>query len=397
MKRIHVTVGLLVIALGALAQSGASNIEFVENKGQWDPRVHFKGELPNGALFLEKTGFTVLLYNGDDLMAMTSLHHGVKAGTGSYRGGSSATANAPGGLPGKPDMLRGHTYRVSFEDADPGVEILPDKALPGYNNYLIGPDTTKWGRNCKVFQGVTYRNIYPNIDVRYYTNNGQLKYDIIVHPGGDLSRVRMQYTGADKLSTHKGKLLIGTSVGTVTQLAPVSYLSNEAGRTDIRCRPSIHNGNVVSFDVPDHDPNATLVIDPVIIFCSFTGSKVSNWGFTATPGPDGSFFAGGIVFGSAFPYTTGAIQPTYGGGQFDVGIIKLNSSGSSKVFATYLGGTDSETPHSLICDGSGELVVLGRTYSGPTFTRSVLIGPGGNADMFVIKMNAAGNGLIGGV
>jgi len=336
-----ITIGLLFVALGAIAQDGASNIEFVENKGQWDPRVHFRGDLPNGELFLEKTGFTVLLYNGDDLAAMTALHHGVKGGTGAYRGGPAATANVPAGVTGKPDMLRAHAYRVSFADASADVDIVPDKPLPGYNNYLIGPDTGKWGRNCKVFQGVTYRNIYPNIDVRYYTNNGQLKYDIIVHPGGDLNRVRMQYTGADKLNTHKGQLLIGTSVGTVTQLAPVSYLSNEQGRSDIRCRYSIHNGNTVSFDVPEHDANATMVIDPVIIFCTFTGSKVSNWGFTATPGPDGSFFAGGIVFGSAFPYTTGAIQPTYGGGQFDVGIIKFNSNGSTKVFATYLGGSDS--------------------------------------------------------
>ena len=392
-----ITIGLLFVALGAIAQDGASNIEFVENKGQWDPRVHFRGDLPNGELFLEKTGFTVLLYNGDDLAAMTALHHGVKGGTGAYRGGPAATANVPAGVTGKPDMLRAHAYRVSFADASADVDIVPDKPLPGYNNYLIGPDTGKWGRNCKVFQGVTYRNIYPNIDVRYYTNNGQLKYDIIVHPGGDLNRVRMQYTGADKLNTHKGQLLIGTSIGTVTQLAPVSYLSNEQGRSDIRCRYSIHNGNTVSFDVPEHDANATMVIDPVIIFCTFTGSKVSNWGFTATPGPDGSFFAGGIVFGSAFPYTTGAIQPTYGGGQFDVGIIKFNSNGSTKVFATYLGGSDSETPHSLICDGAGELVVLGRTYSGATFTHSTLIGPGGGADMFVVKMNAAGNGLIGAV
>lgn len=408
-KGFYIVIGLMVAALRGFAQDGASNIEFVENKGQWDPRVRFKGELPNGALFLEKTGFSVLLYNSDDLTAMTDAHHGKTSGTASYSGGAktaavsavagqgTAVGERPAGGAGKPALLRAHAYRVNFTDANADVEIVPDKPLPGYNNYLIGPDTSTWGRNCRVFQGVTYKNIYPNIDVRYYTNDGQLKYDIVVHPGGDINRVRMQYTGADKLTTHKGQLLVGTSVGDVTQLAPVSFLSSEQGRTDIRCKYSIHNGNTVSFDVPDHDAGATLVIDPVIIFCSFTGSKASNWGFTATPGPDGSMYAGGIVFGTAFPYTTGAIDPVYGGGQFDVGILKLNSNGSTKVFATYLGGDDTETPHSLICDASNELIVLGRTYSGPTFTKSTLIGPGGGADMFVVKMNAAGNGLIGAV
>src|SRR6185312_7221940 len=233
--------------------------------------------LPNGELFLEKTGFTVLLYNGDDLAAMTALHHGVKGGTGAYRGGPAATANVPAGVTGKPDMLRAHAYRVSFADASADVDIVPDKPLPGYNNYLIGPDTGKWGRNCKVFQGVTYRNIYPNIDVRYYTNNGQLKYDIIVHPGGDVSKIRMNYAGPDRLSLHRGKLTIATSVGAVTELAPASYLYNDQGRTDISSKYVIKNGNTVSFSIPDHDLGATLIIDPTIVFVTFTGSKISNW------------------------------------------------------------------------------------------------------------------------
>jgi gliding motility-associated-like protein len=378
----YIILALTLAGLRTFGQ-GASNIEFVENKGQWDPRVQFKGEISTGALFLEKKGFSALLYNPDDLDRIMKMEHG--------RGGAAATRRARG----PEDLLHAHAYRVTFAGASDQVQIVPDKALPGYNNYFIGNDRSKWAGNCRVFQGATYRNLYPNVDVRYYTNNGQLKYDIIVHPGGDVSRIRMQYDGADRLSTKKGELIVGTSVGDVRQLAPYSYLSNEKGRADIRCRYTIHDGNTVTFDVPDHDPDATLIIDPTIVFATFTGSKVSNWGFTATPGPDGSFFAGGIVFGEAFPWTTGALQPSYGGGSFDVGIIKFNSSGTTKVYATYMGGDDSETPHSLICDGQGNLVILGRTYSGITFPQSKLIGAGGGADMFVARLNPAGNALTG--
>ncbi|HLZ87075.1 MAG TPA: PKD domain-containing protein, partial [Puia sp.] len=379
-------------------------------KGQWDPRVQFKGELPTGALFLEKKGFSAVLYNPEDLMRLTEAHHGIKGagsakpgGSGGSGGGGIAKMAAstgsvlktggPGGVPAA-DQLRAHAYRVSFADANEDVTIVPDKILPGYNNYFIGNDPSKWGSNCRVFQGVTYQNLYPNIDVRYYTNEGQLKYDIIVHPGGDVRRIRMRYEGADRLSIRKNQLVVGTSVGAVTQLSPYSYLYNQQGRTDIRCRYVIRNGNMVSFDLPDHDSSATLIIDPTVIFCSFSGSKVSNWGFTATPGPDGSFFFGGIVFGSAFPFTTGALEPSYSGGAFDVGLLKLNASGTSKVYATYLGGNDSETPHSLICDAQGNLIVLGRTYSS-TFPFLTQEGSGGGADMFVAKINASGSKLIG--
>ncbi|GGB16444.1 DUF7948 domain-containing protein [Puia dinghuensis] len=400
-KRAFYIVILTATVLRAVAQPGASNIEFVENKGQWDPRVQFKGELPTGALFLEKKGFSAVLYHPDDLQRLSEAHHGIQGGmmgadTKNQKMAASVGAALKGGAAGiaPVDQLRAHAYRVSFADASDDVTIVPDKILPGYNNYFIGNDQSKWASNCRVFQGVTYRNLYPNIDVRYYTNEGQLKYDIIVHPGGDVRRIRMHYEGADRLSIRKGQLVVATSVGAVTNLSPYSYLYNQQGRTDIRCRYTIHNGNTVSFDVPDHDSSATLIIDPTVVFCSFSGSKVSNWGFTATPGPDGGFFFAGIVFGSAFPFTTGAIQPGYGGGQFDVGLVKLNSSGSNKVYATYLGGDDSETPHSLICDAQGNLVMLGRTYSS-NFPVLTSVGPGGGADMFVARLNASGTKLLG--
>ena len=373
----------MLVCLKGVAQAGASNIEFVENKGQWDSRVKFRGEISNGSLFLEKGGCTVMLYHPDDLTRLSEERHG-----GQVAGGKTGRSG---------DSLRSHAYRMNFVGANDQVTIVPDKALPGYNNYFIGSDPSKWKGNCKVYQGVTYHDLYPGIDIRYYTNAGQLKYDLIVHPGADVSRIRMQYDGVDRLSTKKDQLIATTSVGAVTQLAPYSYTFDERrGRAEVRCRYVIHDGNTVSFDVDEHDAGATLIIDPTIVFCSFTGSKISNWGFTATPGPDGSFFAGGIVFGNAYPFTTGALQPVWGGGSFDVGILKLSPNGADKVWATFLGGDDSETPHSMITDAKGDLIVLGRTYS-TNFPFMTKAGSGGGADIFVVMINAAGNNMIGSI
>jgi gliding motility-associated-like protein len=394
-KGYYIALLLILACLRGAAQQGVSNIEFVENKGQWDDRVKFRGEISTGTLFLEKGGFTVLLFHPDDLVAMTNGHHGRPGGAAAMKtttvaGKTAATAGSPGF-----DSLRAHAYRVSFLGANDKMTIVPDKALPGYNNYFIGRDTSKWASNCKVYQGVTYHDLYPGIDIRYYTNNGQLKYDLIVHPGADVSKVRMRYDGVDRLSMKKEQLIAATSVGNVTQLAPYSYVFDaQRGRTDIGCRYVIRDGNTVGFQLQDHDPSSTLIIDPTVVFCSFTGSKISNWGFTATPGPDGSFYAGGIVFGNAYPYTTGALHPVFGGGRFDVGILKLNTSGSTKLWATFLGGGDIETPHSMICDLQGNLVVLGRTYS-TDFPFKTTAGAGGGADMFVAKINSAGNVMIG--
>ena len=49
-------------------------------------------------------------------------------------------------------------------------------------------------------------------------------------------------------------------------------------------------GDVVRFKVKNYSPDAPLIIDPTEIFFTYTGSTSDNWGFTATYGPDGSFF-----------------------------------------------------------------------------------------------------------
>ncbi len=55
-----------------------SQIEFVENKGQWDRKVKFMSNAGNGAFYLQKNGFTVLQHNEKDLARMVNKVHGRK-------------------------------------------------------------------------------------------------------------------------------------------------------------------------------------------------------------------------------------------------------------------------------------------------------------------------------
>ncbi len=383
------------------AQSGYSNLEFVENKGQWDPQVKFKADVGSGSFFLQKKGFTVSLKSPEDLMREQALHHGrttasagqsVKAGHAT----SSSEINSADDI-----VIHAHAYRVSFQDANEDAEIVPDKPLPNYNNYFIGNDPSKWASHCNIYQGITYKNIYPNIDLRYYTNNGVLKYDLIVHPGGDPDKIVMKYEGADKLNIKNKELLINTSIGTSKEMAPTTYQINNEGRKEVECSFVKQADNTIRFKLKNYSSDATLIIDPTLIFCTFTGSINTNWGFTATYGPDGSFFAGGIVSSGGFPVSPGAYQVTNNGGDWDIGLIKFDPTGANRLYGTYLGGYANEYPHSLVVDAQGELVVFGRTSStGSTdasknFPATNVIGPGGGRDIFVTKFNAAGTNIIG--
>ncbi len=391
MKKRPYIIALLscLIAIFASAQT----IEFVENKGQWDSRVLYAAKLSSGVFYIHRNGFTVLQHNADDIAQLHQITHDKTYNT--------SASGKTGGF-----TLRSHAYTVNFEDANAKAAIIADKPLPTVNNFFIGDDKSKWAANCQVYQGITVKDVYPNIDVRYYSGGGTLKYDLIVKPGGRTSDILLNYDGVDNLSIKKGELAIATSVGELRELSPFTYQNNDKGRVEVPNKFKV-NGKKVSFDLKPYNPKSTLVIDPTLIFCALSGSTADNWGFTATYGPDGAMYGGGIVFGQGFPVTPGAFQTAYASGSggcfgagFDIGIIKLSSDGSTRVYATYIGGSGNEMPQSLICTPQGQLVIAGRSNSPATGpgsypTTTPMIGTGGGWDITITKLNAAGNGLIG--
>lgn len=366
-----------------------SQTEFIENKGQWDKQVKFKSIAGNGAFFLQQDGFTVVQHNPSDIERLVHKRH--------------SHLSAAGALQNK---LRSHAYAVTFVGGNPNAEIIPDKPRPSVNNYFIGNDKTKWASDCKIYGGVTYKNVYPNIDIRYYAEgDSRLKYDIIVHPGGDVNRIALRYAGTDGLVLKNKELVIKTSIGENKELSPYSYQVIDNQKKEIDTKYEV-TGNLVKFKVKGNSPATTLVIDPSFVFFTYTGSTSDNWGFTAAYGPDGSFFSGGIVYGSGFPVSPGAYQTTFKGGDaerdVDIAIMKLTPDGRNRVYATYLGGGGQEQPHSLIVDPQGNLILAGRTNSNDPSTPSQhypittpVFGTGGGFDIIVTKLNAAGNGLIG--
>jgi len=370
-----------------------TSIEFIENKGQWKEEVRYRGAVPGGAVFIQKSGFTVLQHHPEDYRELQNRMHGHEHGDH-----QAATKDQMmpqrGNRPQGDVIVRSHAYEVQFLNSNPKAQVVADKPLDTYTNYFLGNDRANWATNCRVYQGITIENIYPNIDVRYYSDNGQMKYDLIVKPGGNVAQIALQYKGADKLELRNKELVIKTSVGEVKELAPYTYQYNAKGKQTIGAK-YVLKGNTLQFDVKSYDPTVPLVIDPTLIFVSFSGSKVDNWGFTATYGPDGSLYGGGIVENTGFPVSTGAFQQNYGKGQWDIGIIKLSPDGSQRVYATYLGGSGIEQPHSLIVDGGGNLVVAGRSNSTDYPVTGASHGTGGGYDIIVTKLNATGSALLG--
>ncbi|MDB5249970.1 MAG: cell surface protein [Segetibacter sp.] len=352
--------------------------------------------MQNGSFFLTKTGFTVLQHNAYDLQKISEFNHGAASTSTADRGSSLAGTS-------RKLTLRSHAYEAAFVNAG-NAQLVGEEQTATYNNYFIGNDPSKWAANCKIYKAVSYKNIYPNVDVRYYTASGKIKYDIVVKPGGNVNDIALMYTGVDGLEINNSELVVKTSAGNTKELAPFSYQLENGKQKEIGCKFKV-SGNTVKFDVANYSKNQTLVIDPTLVFSTFTGSTADNWGHTATYAPDGSFFAGGIVFNNGFPTSTGAFDSTYnagandeeGIGGFDMGIIKFSPDGTNRIYATYIGGSNgNELPSSIIADVQGNLIIAGRTSSTDyPITTTQQTGPGGDYDIVLTKLNSAGSAILG--
>lgn len=359
-------------------------VEYIENQGQWTAPFLFKGTTPKGDIYLRKDGFRILMADELNHDKTHSVRHGL--------------------LP-SPQILKYHAFDILFVNGNPEVSMSGEKPQQHYYNYFLGNNPSNWKSKIHPVMAVNYQNIYDGIDAHVYSEEANVKYDLIVHPGANPNDINLRYEGIEQIKLVDGKLILSTSLGEVTESKPFTYQYLDGERKEVSCRFVLVN-NQISFKVgKEYNPNFDLYIDPTLVFCTFTGSTADNWGFTATNDTLGNFYAGGIVSGVGYPTTPGAFQLSYSGGTTtsgslfpcDVSISKFNTTGNALMWASYLGGLDNEQPQSIIVDNNQNLCIAGRTYSNnfPVSTGCYDPSYNGGGDMFVTKMNPLGTLLIG--
>lgn len=374
----------LLLLMPVSMQAQNAPLEFIENKGQWLEPFLYKARAAGGDIFLEDNRITYLLHAADNAQKVHDVKHGYAK---------------------QPQTLRFHAYRMVFEGAQKAEEIKAAKFQKHYYNYFLDKDSANWRSQIHPAHNVDYKNLYKGIDLHLASANRMLKYDFIVHPGADVSQIKLKFEGADGLAVKNRKLEIHTSVGTVNEMEPYAYQHIEGEKKEVKCRYVLRDGRV-SFDFPNgYNTSATLIIDPTVVFSTYSGSTADNWGFTATYDNQGNFYAGGIAQGTGFPATTGAFQTTFAGGgsgsgnpimSWDMAIMKINAAGNAMVYTTYLGGADNEQPHSMVVDNNNNLIVAGRTYSSNFPVQNAYDNSyNGAADIVITKFNTTGSALIG--
>jgi gliding motility-associated-like protein len=372
--------GLLVLLLlfkvfavqGHDPEAENKGLTFIENKSQWLKNVLFKADIPGGFLYLEKNSFT---YDFIDPVSYQNL-----------RSGHGYDKSEPG------NVIKAHCLKAVFQGANLNTNVTGLSSTEGHFNYFIGNDPARWASNVKAFQKISYQEIYPSVDLEVYSLGNSLKYDFRLRPGANLSSVTIEYQGAEEIQLKSGNLMIRTSVNEIIEQRPYAYQVIDGKEKRVECK-FVLRGSTVSFAFPKgYDTSKELVIDPVLMFSTYSGSFANNFGFTSTFDSKGYLYSGSIAFGTGYPATVGAYDLTFNGGNVDIAVTKYDTTGTYRIFATYLGGANGdEMPHSLVVNSNDELFVYGTTGSSdyPTTASafSIVFNGGPSLPLFGLGVN----------
>lgn len=389
-------------AVSSNVQIVHNNHSFIENKGQWDEDILFKSSFKGGNLWIQRNKF---LFHLQDFQKLRKNHVNL----------------------GNPDVNaidRQHVVHLNFKNSHEIKRVTKKNPSQTNYNFYIGKNEKLWASDVHAYTEAQLYDLYNGIDLHLIQEDEQLKYEFLVYPSGNPKDIQLEIAGSTKLHIDlQGKLHISTPLGEIIEDKPYVYQLTNGKKDPINCDFKIEN-QTVTFSLGDYDKTKLLIIDPVLIFATYSGSVTDNFGMTATYGQDGTAYSGGTIFGNSYPTPDKGVfniktnfTVITNGTPSDVFISKYSADGSKMLWTAFLGGQNNingaETVHSLICDSQNNIYAFGATSSsdfpttngcfqnvhggGSTFNavfNGALFGDFG-VDIYAVKISANGHNLLG--
>ncbi|NUO01323.1 MAG: gliding motility-associated C-terminal domain-containing protein [Saprospiraceae bacterium] len=277
-----------------------------------------------------------------------------------------------------------HRFSMRLLNANPHPRVFGETKTSYVENYYNIPSKPEGIPGVPSFEKVILKDIYPGIDWVIYFKEQGLKYDFVVHPGADPALIQLEYADAEGLKLNEdGSLTISTSLGTVTEAAPVCYQIHKPLNSRF-----VVTQNRVFIELEDYDPKELLVIDPDVIWATYYGGGANDSGhFIETDAAGNVYLAGSTNSNNAI---AAAGHQNVISSQSDAFLVKMNAEGV-RLWATYYGGGGFDAGHGLAVDASGNIYLGGSTSS----QANMAIGGhqnvyAGSDDALLVKFDANG-------
>ena len=408
-------------------------LSFEANRGQTNPRVKYLARGRNYTLFL--TGHDAVLA----LSSGRSGRNGQKPASSAVIRlrllGSASAVRVTGQsrLPGTSNYFLGndphnwHTQipnyaRVRYHQVYPGIDLV----YYGHqgeleNDFVLSPGSAPDSIRIGV-QGVDGLSIAPSGDLVLKVGNGKVylrrprayqgKKQVPVHYvleaknkiGFKLGRYdhrqRLVIDPVLAYSTYFGGTGGDIGYGITVDSSGDVYVTGITNSSDFPTTagtPKTTYGGSGDAFVVKINPAGTASTNsttPQLVYSTYLGGSGTDSGNAITIDSGGDAYITGSTSSSDFATTSGVFQTTYGGSE-DAFVAELNSTGSSLVYSTYLGGSGADSGTGIAVDSSNNAYVTGSTQS-PNFPtlNPVQSTNHGSSDAFITKLNFGGTALV---
>jgi hypothetical protein len=383
-----------------LDQYGKLRLRFEPNRGQTDEQVQF---------IVRGGGYTLFLTQSEAVFSLQQTTATMKKQSGVPQSDPVQGALAPSlGTQGV-EHLQDSVLRLQLVGANPHVTFAGINQLPGKSNYIRGNDPAKWNTKIPAFAKVQYSGIFPGIDLVYYGNSGHLEYDFLVSPGADSRLIRLNLKGTRNLrvDSRTGDLVMSVGKEELRFHKPIAYQKDPADQSQrhlVEATYRLDARKQVSVLVSSYDHSQPLVIDPTLSYSTYLGGSSNDYATAIAADSAGNAYVTGYTNSTNFPTTTGAYQTSCSGGcsgtTVDAFVSKIDPTGTSLIYSTYLGGSANDYGNGITLNASGEAYLVGQTFSSnfPVTSGVFQSQCGGGScvggDAFVTELNAEGSGLV---
>lgn len=354
----------------------------IENKGQWPEEVKYLSKIDGMNAWITDFGVVYDYYHiirekkPEDPFDKFKMHH--------HQSDDDNT------------RIKGHVVRAVLDGVSTKAKAIGNGKQEGYYNYFIGNDPDKWASEIGLFNEVEIQDIYDGIDIRYYYENGLVRYDYKVSAGADLSKIQFHLEGADGFNIdNEGELLIRTSIGDVRHGRLFAYQMDRGMEQKVECRFELKGEGAIGIMAMGYDRTKELIIDP-LVYSTFIGGAEFESCRTIALDNDSNVYISGYTRSPNYPTTAGAYDQGNNNYNKSVFVTKLNASGAELVYSTFIEGRSEDLSWDIDVDSDGNAYITGYTESidFPTTTNAFDRNHVGTVEIFITKLNTSGTDLV---
>jgi len=204
------------------------------------------------------------------------------------------------------------------------------------------------------FGRVRFAEVYPGIDLVYYSTGRNVEYDFVVAPGADPSVIELAFDAPVRVD---GDLIVSAGGKTFRQHRPRVF----QGAVEITASYRLTERGTVVLDVAEFNPLVSLRVDPVLDFSTYLGGPGEDHFGGLTIAPDGNILLAGGTQSPASPTLDPFQQPSAVGASPIV--LKMSPDGRRVIFYTILGRTAWDFAYGLAVGKDGTILIGGSTRS----------------------------------